>query len=189
MEQDEIRIEADLAKREADTERLHALSFAITNGDEYKAAVNLLKELSAKSREIDEKRKSATRPLDEAKAAVLGWWRPAVDNLQSAISTLRKSIAAFDSARAVREHEVAAAAAKALVAGKPVDVAAMAEVFDKQDSGVRYRTSWQYEIVDAALVPREYMQVNEVKIGTVVRALKDDCNIPGVRVSFTKTPY
>lgn len=40
---------------------------------------------------------------------------------------------------------------------------------------------WVYEIVDASQIPREYMIPNETKIAGVVRALKGDTNIPGVK--------
>jgi len=41
---------------------------------------------------------------------------------------------------------------------------------------------WKFEIVDATLIPRKYLTVNESAIGGVVRALKGETDIPGVRV-------
>ena len=49
-------------------------------------------------------------------------------------------------------------------------------------AGTAVRTSWTFEVVDAAAVPREYLMPDEKKIGGVVRAMKDATNIPGVRV-------
>lgn len=49
-------------------------------------------------------------------------------------------------------------------------------------SGVQVRKSWDFEITDPALVPREYLEINEVKIRKVVLALKGDTSIPGIRV-------
>ena len=46
-------------------------------------------------------------------------------------------------------------------------------------------TVWKFEIVDQALIPREYLSVNESAIGKVVQALKGGANIPGVRVYST----
>ena len=43
------------------------------------------------------------------------------------------------------------------------------------------RTTWHFEITDEAAIPREYLMVNETKIGQVVRAMKDQTNIPGVK--------
>ena len=44
------------------------------------------------------------------------------------------------------------------------------------------RANWKFEVVDANLIPREYMTVDLKAIGAMVRARKDATNIPGVRV-------
>jgi len=48
------------------------------------------------------------------------------------------------------------------------------------------RVTWTYRVVDAALIPREYLIPDEKKIGGVVRAMKEATNIPGVEV-YTET--
>ena len=49
-------------------------------------------------------------------------------------------------------------------------------------AGVADRTVWKYEITNAALVPMEYRVIDEKRIGAMVRSMKADTNIPGVRV-------
>lgn len=49
-------------------------------------------------------------------------------------------------------------------------------------TGLSLRKVWKFRIKDAALLPREYLIPDEVKIGRVVRALKGDAKIPGVSV-------
>ena len=49
-------------------------------------------------------------------------------------------------------------------------------------AGIATREVWRFEVTDPALVPREYLVVDESKIGKVVRALKGDAVIAGVRV-------
>lgn len=49
--------------------------------------------------------------------------------------------------------------------------------------GISTRKKWTYEVVDLAKVPREYLQLNTVAVGGVVRALKGETNIPGIRVT------
>jgi hypothetical protein len=51
-----------------------------------------------------------------------------------------------------------------------------------QMNGATVKKYWDFEIINEALIPREYLKVDEVKIGGVVRALKEKANIPGVRV-------
>lgn len=52
--------------------------------------------------------------------------------------------------------------------------------------GVQERVSWKFEITDESLIPREYLMPDEKKIGGVVRAMKGETRIPGIRV-FTDT--
>ena len=51
--------------------------------------------------------------------------------------------------------------------------------------GVSFRKVWKFRIVNPDLIPRAYLKIDEVKIGQVVRAMKDGANIPGVEV-FTE---
>lgn len=49
-------------------------------------------------------------------------------------------------------------------------------------AGISTAQVWKYEITDMNKVPREYLKIDEVKVGGVVRALKDAANIPGIRI-------
>jgi hypothetical protein len=48
--------------------------------------------------------------------------------------------------------------------------------------GISTTKQWKFRITNAALIPKEYMVPDEVKIGGVVRALKDQCHIAGIEV-------
>jgi actin-related protein len=52
--------------------------------------------------------------------------------------------------------------------------------------GVSFREEWTYEVVNAELIPREYLAVDDKKLAGVVRAMRGSCRIPGVRV-FSRT--
>jgi hypothetical protein len=66
-------------------------------------------------------------------------------------------------------------------------LAAAPEIPDKLDTiGLTVRENWTFSIVDAALIPREYLIPDEKKIGRIVRATKGEANIPGVRVYAEK---
>lgn len=49
-------------------------------------------------------------------------------------------------------------------------------------AGTSRRTTWTFTVTDPALIPREYLLIDEKKIGAVVRAMKADTNIPGISV-------
>ena len=46
--------------------------------------------------------------------------------------------------------------------------------------GVTIAANWKFRIIDASLIPREFLKVDEVKLGQVVRAMKEATDIPGV---------
>lgn len=52
--------------------------------------------------------------------------------------------------------------------------------------GVSYREEWKFRVVDPLKVPREYLQVDERKIGGVVRAMKGSTKIAGIEVYAVK---
>jgi hypothetical protein len=48
--------------------------------------------------------------------------------------------------------------------------------------GISMRKTWKFTIEDASKIPREYLTPDMVKIGGVVRALREAAKIPGVRI-------
>lgn len=173
----EAEEETQIASRAKDV----ALAFVIEDAESYRVAVETLRELANKAKEIDTKRKSATRPLDDAKKEIISWWQPAVDRISEASVSLRRAIVEYDAKQQEREQAVARAAAAALVAGKPVDTAAMAAVFaQEKPAGIAIKKVWRFRITDFDALPNEYKVANDTKIGAVVRALKSDTKIPGV---------
>lgn len=51
----------------------------------------------------------------------------------------------------------------------------------KLSGGPVFQKRWTFEIVNEALIPRQYLSVDEVKIGKIVTAMKEQTNIPGIR--------
>jgi hypothetical protein len=72
--------------------------------------------------------------------------------------------------------------------GKVGEILASAPVVPEppRKEGLSIREDWKAEIVNAALVPREYLIPDEVKIGRVVRAMKGQIEIPGIRIFSVK---
>lgn len=48
-------------------------------------------------------------------------------------------------------------------------------------SGMAMVPTWKFRIVNESLIPRQYLVPDEVKIGGVIRSLKDKANIPGIQ--------
>ena len=97
---------------------------------------------------------------------------------------LQEAILAEAEARASGASKEEAAQEAAAIIEKPVYVppVILPKETPKIQGGPVYRTIWKFQIIDKSLIPRVYLVPDEVKIGGVVRSLKGQTNIPGIRV-------
>ena len=187
---------------------LDTRSFSITSTEGYEFAGRKLTEVKAQRKVLDDLRKSFTRPLDQAKKAIMDFFRTPEERLDAAENALKRAMVIWsneqerirraeqakleEQARKEREKLMAraeAAAAKGkdekaleLAAQASTVVAPIAQTTAPKVTGISFREVWKFEVVDPAAVPREYLTVDEQKIRKVVGALKGDTTIPGVRV-------
>lgn len=75
------------------------------------------------------------------------------------------------------QKEVAEAVMETPVYVAPVVIT---KAVPKMEGGPVFRTVWKFRIVNQNIIPRQYLKVDEVAIGGVVRALKGQTNIPGI---------
>lgn len=78
------------------------------------------------------------------------------------------------------EHELADVVIENQAAA-PAPVVSIASSVPKIQ-GIAKRTNWRWRVKNAALIPREYLQPNEIAINGVVRSLKDKTVIPGIEI-------
>jgi len=97
---------------------------------------------------------------------------------------LLEAIAAEEDAKRNGATKEEAAQEAAAIIEDPVYVAPviLQKTTPKLAGGPVYRTIWKFKIENEALIPRQYMVPNETAIGQVVRALKGQTNIPGVKI-------
>jgi hypothetical protein len=95
---------------------------------------------------------------------------------------LQEAIMAEEEAKANGATKEEAEQVAATIIEEPVYVAPVTvqKATPKLAGGPVYRTVWKFRIKDAHLIPRQYMIPNEVAIGSVVRSLKNQANIPGI---------
>src|SRR3989304_3143318 len=81
-----------------------------TAKDQYVGSAALLKQIKKRASDLDDLRKSLTRPLDEAKTRIMDLFRPAGDRLAPAEQTLKNAMIVFtrEQERLRREAEQAA---------------------------------------------------------------------------------
>jgi hypothetical protein len=71
------------------------LDFKISTPDELKNSAEFLKSLKASAKNIDEKRKEITRPIDDIKKRVMDFFRPISTQLSEAETTLKKAVLSY----------------------------------------------------------------------------------------------
>ena len=81
-------------------------------------------------------------------------------------------------AEAAGENEEAAA----ILDEKPMVAPVIVPKSVPKVQGISTQKRWTYRITNPALIPREFMAIDEQKIGAVVRAMKDQAKIAGVEV-------
>lgn len=85
--------------------------------------------------------------------------------------------------------DIAAATGHAVVAqgSETIVPAPLPRAVQGEAGRASVRVDWVAEVVDERLIPREYLVVDEARIQRVVRALKGQVTIPGVRVDRRET--
>lgn len=175
---------------------------------ELESAAAVLRDVKALQKKAEAAQKSLTQPLEHQKKSIIAWFRERItDKLAASERTLKTAIGRYqqEQDRIRREQQRIAdeqarkereRLAKRAAAAEAKGQAEKAEQLQEQAqtvvapvappppkvSGISSREVWRFEISDPAAVPREYLSIDEKKIGQVVRALKGDTVIAGVRV-------
>lgn len=101
---------------------------------------------------------------------------------EEAAAAGRAAEAAKLMARAAATEQRAAAKAEEVTQQAQMVVAPVIQREAPKVTGVATREVWKYEVTDVTQLPREYTMADDKKIGGVVRAMKADTSIAGVRV-------
>lgn len=106
-----------------------------------------------------------------------------VAELQRANGPTPDELAAEEARRveAARRSAEMAAAARRAEAERAAAMAAVAAAAPAKIDGVSMRREWSGEVVDAGLLPREYMRPDTAKLEATTKALGADPGIPGWR--------
>ena len=183
-------------------------TFEVGNANDYEHGAGMLMTIKALSKDVESKRKKITQPLDQAKQEVMDLFRPLTDALSNAERKVKQRLVAWKSEQdqIARENQRKAderarkerdrlqkqadeadekgrgGRAEILRDRAATTIAVAPPTAAPKVAGISTRPVWKFEIVDASKVPDQYKTVDEKKIGGVVRALKGDTDIPGVRV-------
>jgi hypothetical protein len=184
--------------------------FSITTPEIYSGAGGELKAVKSKIKELDELRKSLTKPLDESKKRIMEFFSKPLEILQRAESCISSAMLNWQREQErIRQAEInrlnelqrketerlAKLAEKAIERGDTAKAeefqgraavvqAVVPQVAIKVEkiAGIQNRTNWKYRIVDVNKIPREYMIPNEVLIGQMARTTKGALKIDGIEI-------
>jgi hypothetical protein len=156
----------------------------ITQSAEREFASNALAEVAQRHDIIDKKRLSWVGPLKAVTSDIDATFRPVTAALKRATEILKAKIGAYDVAQAQERDRLLKASAAALTQGQTsvaMDAYVQAEQHVAADTGASSKIEWTGEVLDAALIPREYLMPNVAKLEAFTKALGTDPAIPGWR--------
>lgn len=191
-------------------------NFEILGASEFEGAGETLKEIKDKSKALDDMRKSITRPLDDSKKRIMDFFRKPADALKKAEGFVKAAMLAYsdeqenkrlyeESRLRFEQAKEAARLERLAEKAKERGAAEKAREFEQRQAiveqavvyvepiaapkvaGISGRETWMFDIVDASLIPREYLTPNMALIGQTVRAQKGKIPIPGIRIFPKKT--
>jgi len=150
---------------------------SITSNDEYLKAGDMLKWVKNKIDKVEEQRKNWTKPLDEAKKRIMEDVKKVIQPLENFSELVRLKMTEFyceEKKRKDKEQaEIDANALKDLKekGQSEVEVAVVNDLKTQKGemSTTTMKKVWKFEIIDETKIPREYLEVDEVKIRSAVK--------------------
>lgn len=164
-------------------ERVRA--FVVANDEDAAFAADMAKKARGVIRALEEKRKTITTPLLQAKAATDALFKPTTTAVEAIKRHYEQAIATYDRERERARARVLAESAAELAVGV-VPTSIIPEPVRVESASVRH--VWEPEITDADLVPRELCSPDLRKIKEAIwyadTVHKEPHPIPGVRFTL-----
>lgn len=204
---------SSIKKSEQETQLIvkEAQGIVIKTQADYIIAGELRKRIKGKIKEIDERRKSLTLPLDGVKKSIMAMFNPMLELLEKGVARIDNGVIAYSEEQdrkareaqakadeeARKEREKAESRAKELEAkGKFEKAQAMQDKADNiiapvitsaapKISGQTIKEMWDFEIIDIDIIPRQYLIPNEVLLRKTVSASSGKILISGIKI-FSK---
>lgn len=204
----ETIMEATAARDVADAYLREAASLFVNTAEDYDEASKLRAEIKHANDDAETDRKGQKEPHLREGQRIDAAFKPALEMFTSAAKVVDNKLRTYRTAEETRrkaaeleareaaekerlrlEKQAAKAEAKGMQdtadeltrIADSIEAPAIASHVPKLDD-MSVRVTWKFEITNADLIPREYLEIDEQAIGRVVRALKSNARIPGVRV-------
>jgi len=163
-------------KQEVDELIYSNQEIVVSSQQEYISAGDLLKLVKMKIKNIDEQRKSWTRPIDEAKSKIMKDVKTIIDPLEKFKKHIESKMVEWWEVEKIRKD----------AEQKEIDKKALAEIEEKGEGEVdvevvndlktqrgNVATStvvkrWTYKIIDEDKIPRKYLSADDKKINQAI---------------------
>ena len=147
--------------------------YRVVSSEQLKIAEEDLKKFNSIRKTLDTERKEATKPLDESKKKIMGWFSAPVEKCDLIIGKIRTAVKVYLDLQAAQS---AIETVKEPIPGElPAPIVTTPTV-----DGRLFRRTWKAKIVDETKLPHKYLIPNLTLINSEVRLLKDKTDIPGV---------
>ena len=206
----EITSEARALVSQAEHDLTTLESFTITSPVEFQQSADLLKLVKSRYNEIESKRKELVKPIDDAKKGLQDFFNPPLLRLKNAEMHIKSAITNWQNQERLRvaeqERKLRELALKeqqridgealtaATEAHQKGDSAFAEEILnnvpqvgipaivspDNKAQGISMRDNWKYRVIDANLIPRDYMMPDDKLLTSIAKAKHDGMKIPGV---------
>ena len=144
-------------------------------------AWNAHKQIVAKEKAIIEPREAVARAISAKMVAYKDAERKRLEaERKEAEARARAAEEERRLAQAVELEAVGMAKEADQVLSAPVQVAVPVQAEIKA-AGVSFREIWRFRIENLSIVPREYLMLDEKKVGAIVKAMKAQTAIPGIQ--------
>ena len=178
-EQERARKEAERRAWEAEQEKIRAQQEALRKEQEVQ------RKAEEERRAIEEKARREAQEAD-AKAARARSEEGRRKAQEEADRIRRETAERLAADKAKADAEQARIREEAAKRDAELAAAAPAQVAKAETKGISTRADWDFEVLNEAAIPREFLAVDEVKLRKYAKAMKASANVPGVRF-FPKT--
>lgn len=164
----EPHVEVELRAETADAQDLLAQAriFVISGQEDLEFISGVLQEAKGKLKYLEEREQTITKPMNAALRATRDLFAPAKQFLKDVEVELKQRIGAFRMREEQRNRALLQAASAAHAAEQPAAVAeALASVTHVANlPGIATYLKWTWAVADEALVQREFLSVDPVKV-------------------------
>lgn len=177
----EARIQrpTDLESTEALAEMSASLQELRCTPETYPGICDALIDVKARVKGLTEQQETILKPLREAESAVRNWFRSPIETYKMIEAGLKRRVAEYQETLRQEKHKAIVAAGQAPTPTAMAQLTALA--VPPTPAAISFRKTWEVEIVDPNLVPREYLLIDTTALRKVCVATKGQIQVPGVR--------